>query len=75
MTESLVLNNTSANIDTTQLSGNRSRGRMLALAGICVLQFGCAAVGPEFEKPEVPVVENWTSDNPVITRDTMDLRE
>jgi NodT family efflux transporter outer membrane factor (OMF) lipoprotein len=75
MTGSLVLNNTSANIETAQLSGNSNRGRMLALAGICVLQFGCAAVGPEFEKPEVPVVENWTSDNPVITRDTMDLRE
>ena len=31
---------------------------LLAIATILVLS-GCKTVGPDFEKPEVPVADNW----------------
>ena len=46
----------------------------LALAAM-VLVAGCKTVGPDFETPEAPVVEDWTDDNPVISRDTIELSE
>jgi NodT family efflux transporter outer membrane factor (OMF) lipoprotein len=49
--------------------------RLLPAALLCLLSAGCASIGPDFEKPEAVVVEDWTSDNPVISRDSVDLRE
>jgi NodT family efflux transporter outer membrane factor (OMF) lipoprotein len=51
------------------------RRHLLTILSLCLLQFGCAAVGPDFEKPEAPVIEDWISDNPVLTRDNVDMRE
>jgi len=45
------------------------------MLSLCLFQFGCASVGPDYETPETPVVEDWTDDNPVISRDTIELSE
>ena len=40
---------------------------VLAGTGAAVLLSACAAVGPDFEKPEAPVADNWLdSDNPSV---------
>ena len=36
---------------------------------------GCAAVGPDFEAPDAPVVEEWLTADPVFSRDEANLRE
>jgi NodT family efflux transporter outer membrane factor (OMF) lipoprotein len=48
---------------------------LLMLLSLCLFQFGCASVGPDYETPETPVVEDWIDDNPVISRDTIELSE
>jgi NodT family efflux transporter outer membrane factor (OMF) lipoprotein len=48
---------------------------LLVILSLCLFQFGCASVGPDFETPDAPLVEDWTSDNPVITRDSIELSE
>ena len=75
MTGSLALKQTSAITTTGKLTNITVCSRLLPVLGICLLTVGCAAIGPDFEKPQAPVVEDWTSDNPVISRDSMDLRE
>jgi len=45
---------------------------LLMMLSLCLFQFGCASVGPDYETPETPVVEDWTDDNPVISRDTIE---
>lgn len=42
---------------------------------LLVILAGCAAVGPEFETPESPVVEEWLTADPVFSRDEANLRE
>ena len=49
--------------------------QLLMILSVCLFQFGCASLGPDFETPEAPVLENWTSDNPVISRDRIELSE
>ena len=49
--------------------------RLLPLLCLGLLSVGCTTIGPDFEKPEAAVMEDWTDDNPVITRDSIDLRE
>jgi outer membrane protein TolC len=75
MTGSLAQNQHLSSIASGQSDKNGACRRLVVVLGISLLQFGCASVGPDFEKPETPVVEDWTSDNPVISRDSMDLRE
>ena len=75
MKGSLAQNQQYSSVTTGQSDNNGACRRLLIVLGICLFQFGCASVGPDFEKPETPVVEDWTSDNPVISRDSMDLRE
>lgn len=52
----------------------RACGRLLPLLCLGLLSVGCTSIGPDFEKPQAPVMEDWTDDNPVITRDSIDLR-
>jgi NodT family efflux transporter outer membrane factor (OMF) lipoprotein len=48
----------------------------IALLGLpLVLLAGCASVGPDFEVPESPVVEEWLTADPVFSRDEGSLRE
>lgn len=42
---------------------------------LCLLQFGCTQLGPDFEKPETPTVEDWVGDNPAISRDAVELSD
>jgi outer membrane protein TolC len=48
---------------------------ILALLCVCSLAAGCTAIGPNFKKPEVAQMQDWTVDNPVIERNSVDLRE
>ena len=48
---------------------------LLTVLLAAMLQAGCTMVGPDFEKPQTPQVEDWTNDNPVITRDSVELSE
>jgi len=48
--------------------------RLLVLLAVCALAAGCTAVGPDFEKPTVAEMRDWTIDNPVIDRNSVDLR-
>ena len=76
MTGFPALNQHSAIIKAEPLHHDSACLRFLpVLLCVCLLQFGCAAVGPDFDKPQAPVIEDWTSDNPVISRDSIDLRE
>jgi len=75
MTGSLEQYQQSSSVTSGQSDNKGACRRLLIVLGISLLQFGCASIGPDFEKPETPVVEDWTSDNPVISRDSMDLRE
>jgi NodT family efflux transporter outer membrane factor (OMF) lipoprotein len=36
---------------------------------------GCSSVGPDFVKPEAPVIDNWVADNPAIGRDAVELSD
>ncbi len=48
----------------------------LALPGLMIwVLTGCAAVGPNFEAPDAPVVEEWLTADPVFSRDEANLRE
>jgi NodT family efflux transporter outer membrane factor (OMF) lipoprotein len=73
MTGSLSLKSTSAITTSGKPANITACSRLLPVLGICLLTVGCAAIGPDFEKPQAPVVEDWTSDNPVISRDSLDL--
>ncbi len=72
MTLPLALKRASATSATNQRS--HICRRLLALLCLGLLSVGCTTIGPDFEKPEAPVMEDWTDDNPVITRDSIDLR-
>jgi NodT family efflux transporter outer membrane factor (OMF) lipoprotein len=72
MTLPLALKRASATSATNQRS--HICRRLLALLCLGLLSVGCTSIGPDFEKPEVPGMEDWTDDNPVITRDSIDLR-
>jgi len=49
--------------------------RLLLLGGVmAALLGGCALVGPDFHKPEAPKLKDWTSADPVISRDRIDVR-
>lgn len=49
--------------------------RLLIILSLCLFQFGCTKLGPDFVKPETPTVEDWLADSPVINRDSIELRE
>jgi len=48
---------------------------LLTLLCVCSLAVGCTAVGPNFETPMIAEMQDWTVDNPVIERDSVDLRQ
>ena len=73
MTLPLALKRTSAFSATNQPL--RTCSRLLALLCLGLLSVGCTTIGPDFEKPKAPIMEDWTEDNPVVTRDSVDLRE
>ncbi len=50
------------------------RGFLIILS-LCLFQFGCGTLGPDFEKPETPTVGDWIGDNPAISRDAVELSD
>ena len=65
----------STTIDPVMQANNALCRHLLMILSVCLFQFGCTSVGPDFETPEAPEVEDWTSDNPVISRDSIELSE
>ena len=47
----------------------------LIILSLCLFQFGCGTLGPDFEKPETPTVGDWIGDNPAISRDAVELSD
>jgi NodT family efflux transporter outer membrane factor (OMF) lipoprotein len=47
----------------------------LIILSMCLFQFGCGTLGPDFEKPETPTVDDWFAENPSISRETAELSE
>ena len=47
----------------------------LIILSLCLFQFGCGTLGPDFEKPETPTVDDWFAGNPSISRETAELSE
>ncbi len=47
----------------------------LIILSLCLFQFGCSTLGPDFEKPETPTVGDWIGDNPAISRDAVELSD
>jgi hypothetical protein len=47
--------------------------RLLAVLAVCLFQFGCTQLGPDFVKPELPQIKDWSDDNPAISRDAVEL--
>ena len=67
-----------SNYDSPKSSHGKPDGRyrgFLVLLCVCSLAAGCTAIGPNFKKPEVAEMQDWTVDNPVIERNSVDLRE
>jgi len=42
---------------------------------MAVMLNGCTTLGPDFVKPEVPTMADWSDDNPVISRDAAELSD
>jgi NodT family efflux transporter outer membrane factor (OMF) lipoprotein len=40
-----------------------------------VMLNGCTSLGPDFVKPETPTVDDWSGDNPAISRDAPELQD
>ena len=49
--------------------------RLLIILAACLFQFGCTTLGPDFSKPESPIVEDWMAGNPAIKRDAVALSD
>lgn len=49
--------------------------RLFAILSLCLFQFGCTQLGPDFVKPETPAVEDWIGDNPAISRNAAELSD
>ena len=49
--------------------------RLFVILSVCLFQFGCTQLGPDFAKPETPTVEDWVGDNPAISRDAVELSD
>jgi len=49
--------------------------RLFVILSVCLFQFGCTQLGPDFAKPETPTVEDWIGDNPAISRDAVELSD
>ena len=63
-----------ANTDASQSAKAPGGWQRWPLVCVCLLAVGCS-IGPDFEKPEAPIIEDWTNDNPVISRDSIELRD
>jgi len=49
--------------------------RLFVILSVCLFQFGCTQLGPDFTRPETPTVEDWIGDNPAISRDAVELSD
>jgi outer membrane protein TolC len=54
---------------------NGAANRLLLIVSVCLFQFGCTQLGPDFVKPEIQVVDDWVGDNPAISRDAVELSD
>jgi len=75
MTRSISSKFESAIASHRELAGYRLCRRLLVLLCVCSLAVGCTTVGPNFKKPAVVEMQDWTVDNPVIDRNSIDLRK
>jgi NodT family efflux transporter outer membrane factor (OMF) lipoprotein len=74
MTGSQALTCKSANAHSDHQAEPINYWGILPILCFCLLAAGCS-IGPDFEKPQAPVLNDWTDDNPVIVRNSIDLRE
>jgi NodT family efflux transporter outer membrane factor (OMF) lipoprotein len=54
---------------------NGAANRLLLIVSVCLFQFGCTQLGPDFVKPEIQVVDDWVGGNPAISRDAVELSD